>query len=563
MSSSKRLYTWLVSALTGAMIFILACGGAEQPAAPAAPAAPAPAPAAVAAPTPAAPAPAVAVTADAHLKIAQSAEPNSLYSRDRASIQNVVFQKNIYDPLIEIIRDKVSGRLATSWEANSDFTEWTFELREGVKFHNGDPFNAETAKNALDFVRDSDPSLLGANTYGPQNVKEYQVLGEHKLRYIMTRSQPIWPLEESYFYNGLENVAHLQKVSLNTFREAPIATGSYKFVEWVRLEKVELEANKDWWAPEVATMPGKVTIFAIPEPATRQAALLAGEIDWLINPLIPQVSVIEASPNHRIISEEQFDVQIFHINAGRVPALKDRRLRQAISEAIDRETIIKEILGGFANSLRNNLPTTNKLYDPNAPLFPIYDPEHAKELVEQLKADGVYNDEEIELLSPRGVYNEDVRQNQAIAAMVQKVGINMVAGIYDDAIREEKTATGACDWDYQFRLPIDSSGDLAGWWWRNLHPDNAPSTWCNFEEVGPGDWGDPFLNDWIRLGKIAEILPVGPGRDQAWLKALDSFNKSYWRDGLYQLSFVYGVSNDWDFLPEKREWIYLWNFKKR
>ena len=65
--------------------------------------------------------------------------------------------------------------------------------------------------------------------------------------------------------------------------------------------------------------------------------------------------------------------------------------------------------------------------------------------------EGVYNDEPIEFLAPRGVYNEDVRQNQVVADMVSQAGINAVAFIADDAIREEKTGAGACDWDYQFQ----------------------------------------------------------------------------------------------------------------
>ena len=88
-----------------------------------------------------------------------------MYGRDRTSIQRVPFQKNLHDPLVEVIDDELSGRLAVSWEANSDFTKWTFKLREGVTFHNGDPFNAEALKKAVEYVRDAEPSLRGTPNY--------------------------------------------------------------------------------------------------------------------------------------------------------------------------------------------------------------------------------------------------------------------------------------------------------------------------------------------------------------------------------------------------------------
>ena len=155
MLSLRMRYTWLAIVLAGVMAIVLACGGADDEADAA--------PAAAAQPTRGAqrwrlPAD---VTVSEHIRMAQGAEPNSMYSRDRASLQNVLFQKNIWDPLVEIIDDELSGRLATAWETNSDFTKWTWTLREGVTFHNGDPFNAEAAKKAVEHVRSAEPALRG------------------------------------------------------------------------------------------------------------------------------------------------------------------------------------------------------------------------------------------------------------------------------------------------------------------------------------------------------------------------------------------------------------------
>ena len=561
MLNARMLYTLIAMALVGLLALVLACGGTDEPEDEAAPTT---APAAAAQPTavPATAAPAE-VTATEHIRMAQGAEPNSMYSRDRASLQNVLFQKNIWDPLVEIIDDELSGRLATAWETNSDFTKWTWTLREGVTFHNGEPFNAEAAKKAVEHTMNAEPALRGTPYY--RDVIDVTVEGPYTLSWTLNTPHPIQPFEETNFYNGIENVDLLNEVGLDNFRLRPVGggTGAYKFVDWVELEKVELEANRDWFGEQAAVMPEKATVFAIPDPATRLAALLSGEIDWLVNPLIPQVDTIDNSPDHRIMSEGQFDVQVYYINVGRQPVLKERRLRQAISEAIDRETVLNDVLGGFGALLRFNVPTTSLLYDENEPPFPNYDLENAKKLVEELKAEGLYNDEEIEFLAPRGVYNEDVRQNQVVADMVAKAGINAVAFIADDAIREEKTGAGACDWDYQFRLPVDQHGDPEGWYWTGVNPEVTTIRWCGWEETSPGVWEEEYINEWIRLGNEAKVLPVGAARTAKWKEAYGALNKSYAVMGLYQLNFVYGVSNEWDWKVEKREAAYLWLFKKR
>jgi ABC-type transport system substrate-binding protein len=556
MLSIRMRYTWLAIVLAGVMAIVLACGGAddEADAAPAAAAQPTPVPAMAAPPD---------VTVSEHVRMAQGAEPNSMYSRDRASLQNVLFQKNIWDPLVEIIDDELSGRLATAWETNSDFTKWTWTLREGVTFHNGDPFNAEAAKKAVEHVRSAEPALRGTPYY--KDTIDVVVEGEYTLSWTLNTPHPIQPFEETNFFNGIEHVDLLNEVGLGNFRLRPVGggTGAYKFVDWVELEKVELEANRDWFGPQAAVMPEKATVFAIPDPATRLAALLNNEIDWLVNPLIPQVETISNSPEHRIMSEGQFDVQVYYVNPGRVAALHDRRLRQAISEAIDRETVLNDVLGGFGSLLHGNVPTTSIIYDENAPPFPNFDLENAKRLVAELKAEGVYNDEPIEFLAPRGVYNEDVRQNQVVADMVSKAGINAVAFIADDAIREEKTSAGACDWDYQFRLPVDTHGDPEGWHWRSVNPEVTTVRWCGWEETSPGVWEDEYINEWIALGNEAKVLPVGEARNAKWIEAYGALNKSHAVLGLYQLNFVYGVSNEWDWKVEKREAAYIWLFKKR
>ena len=519
------------------MVFAVTCGDDEEE--PTAVPAAAPAEVAVAPPTPVpAIAAATAAKAAAHLKMAQSDDTNTAFCGESDAVPAVMFGKAFCDAHIDFIQDELVGRLAISWESNADATEWTYQFRLGVKFHNGKPFDAEVSAGDLNYKRTSTEPLGGWNfgIYGKQ-LENVEATGPFEVTLTMKNPSPIWPLDETWWDGGVSDQSLIDEIGLDAFREAPIGTGPFKFISWERLNKVEMEANRDWWAPEALTTPERVTVFTIPEAATRLAALLTKEIDWLINPLTPQIEIIEASADHRVLVKEQYDVNMMRFNWYRQPVLREKRLRQAI----DREAITQDVFLGTAQVLRNHLPTTSKYNDPNDPIFPKYDPENAKRLVAELKAGGLYNDEPIGLMSPRNVYNEDVRATQAIVGMLKEAGINGVAEILDSAIRSERSAQRKCDWDLGYWLPVDGYGDMAGWLWLAAGSRGYGDPYFCFREdesvedpgeAGTGDWGDPDLNEWIRLGALAAVMPVGDERDAAWLEALQYFNDAYIHQGL-------------------------------
>ena len=597
-------YLPLALVLASVMAFAVACGEDEEeatavpaaaPAPTAATAVPAAAPAPTAAPAapdapvavatvPPTPVPAVAVATAApvvavataapevvaqEFLMAQGDEPNTMYCGETTAVPAVMFGKAFCDNPIDFIQDELVGMLVVSWESNADATEWTYQLRQGVEFHNGDPFNAEALAAHHRYIISSEAVLGEWNrgVYGLQ-IESVEVLDEFSVRLHMKKPAPIWPLDETWWAGGVANQKVLDEVGVDEFRSTEmVGAGAFVFDEWVRLEKVTMHANRDWWRPEAATIPEKVSVLNIPEQATRLAALLTDEIQWLINPLTPTIEVIEASPDHRVLVKEQYDVNMLRFNWNRQPVLREKRLRRAISEAIDREAITRDIFLGTARPLRAHLPTTSKYYDPDAPLFPHYDPENAKRLVAELKAEGLYNDEPIGFMGPRGTYNEDVRINQAVTAYLQEAGINAVSEVVDLTIRAERSGGKKCDWDLALWLPVDGYGDLQGYLWGQVGGRAATdSNWC-FTETPPGgvdgDWGDPDLNEWMRLGALAAVMPVGDARDAAWMEALGYLNDAYIHQGLFQISFVYGVSNEWDFLPDSHEATFVWQVKKR
>ena len=251
-------------------------------------------------------APAAIAKAAVHLKMAQSDDTDTMYCGESTAVPAVMFGKALCDAHIDFIGDVLLGRLEISWESNSDSTVWTYQLRQGVKLHNGKDFDAEASAAHLNFLRTSDDPNMGWNQgiYGRQLIG-VEATGPFEVTLTMDKSRPVWSLDETWWASGVVDQSLIDANGLDAFREDPIAIGPFKFISWERLNEMEMEANRDWWAPEAQTTPELVTVFTIPEAGTRSAALLTEEIDWLVNPQIPQMEIIEASEKHRVMVKEQ------------------------------------------------------------------------------------------------------------------------------------------------------------------------------------------------------------------------------------------------------------------
>ncbi len=199
--------------------------------------------------------------------------------------------EHIYDRLLD--RDpktfKPVPMLATSYKIVND-TTWEFTLRKGVKFHNGEPFTAQSVKATLDYALDpaSKSHYATASYWGP--LKEVQVVDDFTVRFLT--KQP-WPnlIDHASLTNLLIMPAKaLKDLGPQKLAEKPIGTGPFKFVEWRRDERLVLERNPDYWGgPADAS---RVTFRFIPEFSARMAALLSGEID-IMKDVPPHAEVLK------------------------------------------------------------------------------------------------------------------------------------------------------------------------------------------------------------------------------------------------------------------------------
>jgi len=251
------------------------------------------------------------------------------------------------------------------------------KLRQGVKFHNGEPFNAHSVKFSLERILD--PKTKSPRTTAVAWLKSVEVKGEYDARLHLKAPSPTWLIELTNIsmmppkYANEKGIAHVA--------QNPVGTGPYKFVKWTRGQEMVLEANPAYFKgePKIKTLIFKV----IPEYSTRVAALLSGAID-LIGHVAPEdVPVIEANKSLKVQAVPILRFQWTYLSDAMTQGspLADKRVRQAINYAVNTPRIIKDILGGYGT------PTVclNQLhfgYNPAVKPYP-YDPAKAKALLKE------------------------------------------------------------------------------------------------------------------------------------------------------------------------------------
>ncbi len=319
--------------------------------------------------------------------------------------------RHLYDPLITHDTDgKLQPALAVKWERIND-TTWRFHLRKDVKFHNGEPFTAESVKFTITRMQ---LKTSQARSYYSA-FKEAKVIDDHTID-LITHVPLANVLTLIADYLNPVPPKYFKEVGDKKFARAPVGTGAYKLETWRRGDRVTLVANDTWWGGKPKAT--KVVFWAVPEPATRVATLLNGEADLITTVPPTQVKRIEASKQARV---ELSAAGVQPIWAGIVvdrAGVSDKRVRHAINYAINKQAIVDRLLLGYAKVMGQPCPYETSCYNPALKPY-TYNPEKAKQL---LKAAGAKN-VTVKLNFPTGVVPQGPILAQAIAADLSKVGI--------------------------------------------------------------------------------------------------------------------------------------------
>lgn len=321
---------------------------------------------------------------------------------------------------------QVLPALATSWEMVED-TLWRFELREGVKFHNGEDFNAEAVKYSYDIALDEERAwpIRGARIL----IEEVETVDDHTVDFHTSAPWPDLPWFLSDVY--IMPPQYTEEVGLDGLTDHPVGTGPFEFVDFVADDYLELKAYDNYWGGRVAL--DEVLWKQIPEPATRVAALQAGEIDIAVQVPLDLIPVVEDEPGmHMDYANEQVTLQFFLdcLPETGSPLVTNKKLRNALDYAIDKETLWHALMGE-RGALSGQMLTPGVFgYNPNIDQTP-YDPDMAT----QLLAEAGYPDGlTLKMLCPVGKYFVDRDICVAAKEMLAEVGVEVDLTIAELAV---------------------------------------------------------------------------------------------------------------------------------
>jgi peptide/nickel transport system substrate-binding protein len=313
------------------------------------------------------------------LVVSLASDPTSLFLPRAADRTATNASLPLYDSLVWINDDlEIEPALAERWEVSADGTEYLFYLRQGVSFHNGEPFTS--ASVVATWVTGSDPSNDYANFYSVADLVE--AIDPYTVR-ITTPEPNATFLTTLAISWGMVPPAYIAEVGIDAFARNPIGTGPFRFVSRSSGDRILYAANPDYWRvgyPKVAELEFRV----IPDASTRLAAIQTGEIH-IANRLTPdQARALQGARGVEVVSylnDRAYYVGFKNVGAGVGTPLEDARVRQALNYGSDRFGIIAAIFAGEAQPIPGFVIEGNLGYDAaTMPPFP-YDPARARALL--------------------------------------------------------------------------------------------------------------------------------------------------------------------------------------
>jgi peptide/nickel transport system substrate-binding protein len=348
------------------------------------------------------------------LTIATSAEPNSADFHQSVGTIGRQLAANIGDALVALDENlAVRPALAESWKQESP-TSWIFHLRRGVKFHDGTPFNAAAVK--FNFERLLDPATKARDANMLAALDTVEVVDDATVRLKLKR--PFAPLVRTlaYILGYIVSPTAAKATNLQDFGRAPVATGPFKLARWVAGDHIHLVANKDYWrgAPKIDEIIWKF----VPQSATRSALLRSGDVDFVESLDGPDLASVQGDANLVVTRIPLLSWNFVGVN-NRTKPFDNPKVRQAISHAIDSNTLVRRVLLG-AGIPQNQLVPKGMLGHRDDYKGYAFDPARAKRLLAEA---GYPSGFETELWYATG-YTSSVKElSEAIQGYLGAVGI--------------------------------------------------------------------------------------------------------------------------------------------
>ncbi len=481
--------------------------------------------------------PALAGKKDDTIRFAYDQAPESVDPFFNNVRIGVIIGANVWDTLVTLDpkTNEYKGNLAKSWKQIDDKTI-EFELRQGVKFHNGEEFDADSVVYTLNFV--ADPANKVTTQANVNWIEKATKIDKYKVR--LTTKQ-VFPAAIEYLAGPvvMHPAKYYAEVGPKGQNAKPVGSGPYRVANYVPGKSITLEKNPNYFkdSPKGMAKINKVEIRFIPDRQTQMAETLSGGADLIMHVPKDQADQAAKVPHLQVLSGETMRIAFMQLNTldnTPTPALKDPRVRKAIAHAIDRESIVKNIVGAGSRVLHTQcFPSQFGCTDEGAARY-AYDPALAKKLLAEA---GLPNGFETEIFAYR-----ERNQTEAIINNLQQVGIKAKLNFSQYAAMRDAIRAGKASLTHQ--------------------------TWGSFSvndvSASIPVWFGGEADDVTRDKETQELLKKGNNsvdpkvRQQAYQQALKRIADNSYSVPLWSLPVYYVASKELNFTAYPDEMVRLW-----
>ncbi|NET06694.1 MAG: ABC transporter substrate-binding protein [Symploca sp. SIO2B6] len=338
-------------------------------------------------------------TTSSALVYASGGQPVNLEPGNVSDGNSIIVQSQIYNRLLETKpgTNELQPSLASQWQVSEDGKTWIFKLRESIKFHDGTDFNAEAVKFNVERwwnpqseygYRDAGKSYesweqLFGGYKGSSTSLLQEVIAEDDLTVKFVLKQPfaVFGAAIASGYFGIASPTAIKQAGAQygTPSSLAVGTGPFIFKQWRTGDRIVLEANPNYWKPDLPKSEQLVIRF-VSDPAARLAQLRAGTIDFTVDLTPDQLPEIKSDPNLEAVLRPSFNVGYLALNPSYEP-LSKLEVRQAIAVAINRKEIVKAFWGELGiHDSHFTPPSLQEFHSDQVVEYP-YNPQQAKQLL--------------------------------------------------------------------------------------------------------------------------------------------------------------------------------------
>jgi peptide/nickel transport system substrate-binding protein len=298
----------------------------------------------------------------------------------------------MYDGLTAYKRGttEVGPSLAEKWEISDDAKTYTFHLTQGVKFHDDTDFNADAAVAWLDRLLNKSNAHYYGNQKGIDSyvdftfgeVASYKKSDDSTLEVTMKQPHAAFLASLAMVWSGVTSPAAVEKYGYD-LQKNPVGTGPFSFVEWVPNDHITVKKNPNYWGGKPHL--DKVILQIVPEPSTQLLKLKSGEVQIITDPAPESIADIKKDSKLQLLTQPGLTVLGVALPVDHAP-YSDKRVRQALNYAIDKDDICQHLFAGLAEPMGAPEPKVEWAYDETLSPFK-YDPEKAKSLLKEANFD--------------------------------------------------------------------------------------------------------------------------------------------------------------------------------